>query len=347
MLYLTGSGYRIIDNPIQMRIANALEGGCCRFTDIANVTGLPRSTISTSITKMEKDGLVRRDDPDRKGNGGSFSIAGSLLVRTEEPSSTSSDPFSILGQEVSGHDLYLRYIIGQLLNVVGSNGLSLNPLIRETLEWIGVSGCDLLNPASVDEGVDNLTELFRKSGIATIEVVGRMPLKLRITFGHATVNIETLLHGAGILCGAYLGRIPSFNVPLVVGDVEPDGQDGGVVRLDLCRPSSRTNHHATEYGLEHDPVFRIYWNGRRFIPIHKGLDVSVMDHLLRNDGTSMKTLSEQLSVPLSTISDCVHNLVGLGLISARRAQRGGGRFGRNPSGCRADIRCRQRIQTLR
>lgn len=312
-VYVTPSGPTLVDNEQQIMILNAVFKGCKTFSDIQKQTNISKSTLSTNMKKLVAGKFLSIEESSNECFKETWYMPTCYqLIQAVDPLGVSAWDDLAINVSEGVPDAFERWVFLFMIYSTRQCGLSIAPLLGNLMVDIGRMGA-VINKAnsSLETALDKISEFFRKSVFAEIDVVSKLPLVLdvRLMF-YATPEYQELFAYliSCAICG-YLSK--SQGIPCRIKSIEAKN-DEGYLRI-VLESSSREEHFDFKDGMKCD--FTIYWNGKKYIPVKGNLDNEILAVLGRKRMSSLG-MSEVFGTPSSTMSGYMNRLERDGLIQA-------------------------------
>lgn len=234
-LYGTDDGVRAVGNPVRRHILLLLRDGELSFESIVASSGRAKSTISAHLSALADEGIIDSrpgDEDERKKNfflrshylgelAPAERISDDLVTYAEGYREGATDPFSL-------YRLIYRTFRVSLL----SEGISIDPLLREAGETVGRAVYPAVAADTLPEFADNLASFFERHHLGRIDEVGLDPITFSVYDCFECVELPILGKPACSFEAGFVSSLFSLHLRESVDAVELECYAAGDTR---CR----------------------------------------------------------------------------------------------------------------
>jgi len=222
-LYGTDDGVRAVGNPVRRHILLLLRDGELSFESIVASSGRAKSTISAHLSALADEGIIGSrpgHDDERKKYFflrshylGELSpadrISDDLVTYAEGYREGEADPFSL-------YRLIYRTFRVSLL----TEGISINPLLRETGDTVGRAVYPAVGADTLPSFADNLSAFFERHHLGRIDEVALDPITFSVYDCFECVELPILGKPACSFEKGFISALFSFQLRQPVDAVE-------------------------------------------------------------------------------------------------------------------------------
>jgi len=195
-LFATPDGIKAIKSPVRVRILSMLREGDLSFDEIVKFSGRAKSTVSSHLKNMSKEGIISsRVDPDdaRKkiffiqseyiGKLHRQQLQEDISTYIQRYIASENDPFE-----------FFRLIFHTLRISLLSQGVDIDPILYEAGLKVGEALYEKVKDPDMSNFLANIATFWENHSLGSVEVKNLQPL---------TISVQDCFECSGL---PYLGR---------------------------------------------------------------------------------------------------------------------------------------------
>jgi uncharacterized protein len=195
-LFATTHGIRVIKSPVKVKILSMLRKGELSFDDIVKLSNKAKSTVSSHLKAMVKEGIINsRIDP-HDARKKIFFIQSEYIGRLHRETlqenistyiqryiSSENDPFE-----------FFRLIFHTLRVSLLTQGVDIDPILHDAGLKVGETLYVKVKDPNIETFLKNIAQFWETHSLGTVEIKTLKPL---------TINVQDCFECSGL---PYLGR---------------------------------------------------------------------------------------------------------------------------------------------
>jgi uncharacterized protein len=195
-IFATSQGIIAIKSPVRVKILTMLREGELSFDDIVKLSNKAKSTVSSHLKAMVKEGIINsRIDPhdarkkiffiqsDYLGKLKREQLQEDISAYIQRYISSENDPFE-----------FFRLIFHTLRVSLLTQGVDIDPILREAGLKVGETLYIKIQDPDMETFLENIAKFWESHSLGTVEIKNLKPL---------TINVDDCFECSGL---PYLGR---------------------------------------------------------------------------------------------------------------------------------------------
>jgi len=245
-LFLNEGSITTIRNPIRLKIIKLLQDtGSATFTEIQDITGLSKSTVSTYVNSLSDAGIIARvsdeDDHRKKSYVLSAKYVGSLLPSTY---SAASEYRELIRKTYSNYDrINYKEMLPHIFRIaLAEAGIHIDPVLKRGGIILGESIVPFIVGDTLEKTIENISEFWKRYEFGNISMRTNSPLTLEIYNCYECKTLPEKLSGGCIITAGILEAVFSafYNEQTTVREIECQTQGDPCCSFEILRPNQNT-----------------------------------------------------------------------------------------------------------
>ncbi|NYB51017.1 MAG: ArsR family transcriptional regulator [Methanobacteriaceae archaeon] len=195
-LFATPGGVKAIKSPVRVKILSVLREGDLSFDEIVKLSGRAKSTVSSHLKAMTRDGIINaRLDP-KDARKKIFFIQSEYIGKLHQQQ-LQEDISSYIQRYIASENdpfEFFRLIFHTLRISLLTQGVDIDPILHEAGLKVGEALYEKVKDPDMEKFLTNISSFWETHSLGRIEVKNLNPL---------TISVEDCFECSGL---PYLGR---------------------------------------------------------------------------------------------------------------------------------------------
>jgi len=319
ILFIGANGPVTVSGNTDVATLNSIMRGHMTLSEILNDTGLKKSTVFSSLKRMNKSGIVNSEGT---GNDRRYSVSIAQVFKTCDVDDHSMEPFFDACLTPFTNEFY-RNMFLHMIMMGTSNGISLQPMLINYAIMLGDVAYGTIGHPTTDIGLRNLLDYLNATRMADFEIVDMIPLELNVTILPEITPVATSIYLEFI--SVIISRYVSLCTDNTWVPNTMEHEDGSTYRIILSPTMEKYPYAYGVVPLKSIKMGDVHEN--RLLSVYRTkngfLTISDTDQLrvasaIKDRWASVKELSETLSLDEDTVRNAMDALIGYDLISVNK-----------------------------
>ncbi|MCC7550279.1 MAG: ArsR family transcriptional regulator [Methanobacterium sp.] len=195
-LFATHDGVKAVKSPVRVRILSMLREGDLSFDEIVKLSGRAKSTISSHLKSMAKEGIISSHVDPNDARKKIFFIQSEYIGKLHRQKLQEDISAYIQRYIASENDPFefFRLIFHTLRISLLSQGVDIDPILHEAGLKVGKALYEKVKHQNMDNFLENIATFWETHSLGSVEVKSLQPL---------TISVQDCFECSGL---PYLGR---------------------------------------------------------------------------------------------------------------------------------------------
>ena len=209
-LYSRDGHVTSVRSPIRIQILRLLRDNDVTFSEIQNVTGLSKSTVSTYLNTLDDAGLIVRITDPKDARRKIYHLSATYLGQIDPATYAAPSEYrELIRQTYTNYDrIDYKEMLPHIFRVaLAESGIRIDPVLKRGGNILGEAVAPYVVSDSLDKTLENIQEFWDHYGFGEVHIVSKAPLVLDVYKCYECMTLPKGISGGCIISQGILSSL--------------------------------------------------------------------------------------------------------------------------------------------